>query len=495
MRPQPNPVAGNPTPRTTTRGDARPTPTPRYTPTPGATPRGDAGRTPLVGGTRPTPRSQPTPRPADASGRPSVVRSRYDTTPRTPSSGEGRPRVTAPSSGLRPVAQPSPTRGTAPVGARPTAGRATVTPGPRLVPRAAAPTLGVTPRANPRPIVSGQVATAVPRYGFGNRFGCANGLYGGYWGNWWNPCGWNTWGWGGGWGGFGVWPNQCSTFAIGFGPRVGFVGGWSWWHSPWWAWRGAYWNDCYTTAWYYSACNPWCAPTSFWWYPSSVYCPTYLYVPSTVTVVNVPASSTVTITDDTTSPSNGPTVETQVAGSEVQGSARMVEVPANAADEQTANDLASKYSELGDFYFRANRFTDASAAYGKARAYAPSDAQLHFVLADAAFASGDYPYAAFLIGEGLRLDPALATATTDKRTFYGDAKTFAEQQATLDAYVAKKPYDAPAHLVRGYNLRFSGDAAAARAAFERVLQIDPDNRPARTFLAGMAPNEAGDGTR
>jgi tetratricopeptide (TPR) repeat protein len=188
-------------------------------------------------------------------------------------------------------------------------------------------------------------------------------------------------------------------------------------------------------------------------------------------------------------------VETQVAGSEVQGSARMVEVPANAADEQTANDLAAKYSELGDFYFRANRFNDASAAYGKARAYAPSDAQLHFVLADAAFAGGDYPYAAFLIGEGLRLDPALATATTDKRTFYGDGKTFAEQQATLDAYVAKKPYDALAHLVRGYNLRFSGDAAGAKAAFERVLQIDPENRPAKTFLAGMAPNEPADGTR
>lgn len=414
-----------------------------------------------------------------------MVRSRYDTTPRTPSSGEARPRVTAPSSG-RPVAQPSPNRVGTPVGARPSTGRATVTPTPRLVARPASPSLVVTPRANPRPIVSGQVGYVGNGFNYGYGRHCGNGFYGGYWGSWWNPYGFASWSY---------WPNyySCSSFGYGFG--VGYVGGCSWWSTPWWSWRSWGWNRCYTTAWYYSACNPYCAPTSFWWYPSSVYCPTYLYVPSTVTVVNVPASSTVTITDDTTSPSSGPTVETQVAGSEVQGSARMLEVPANAADEQTANDLAAKYSELGDFYFRANRFTDAASAYGKARAYAPSDAQLHFVLADAAFASGDYPYAAFLIGEGLRLDPSLATATTDKRTFYGDAKTFAEQQTTLDAYVAKKPYDAPAHLVRGYNLRFSGDEAGAKAAFERVLQIDPDNRPAKTFLAGMAANEPVDGTR
>ena len=35
----------------------------------------------------------------------------------------------------------------------------------------------------------------------------------------------------------------------------------------------------------------------------------------------------------------------------------------------------------------------------------------------AAFASGDYPVAAFLIGEALRLDPSMATADTDKRLY------------------------------------------------------------------------------
>ena len=115
---------------------------------------------------------------------------------------------------------------------------------------------------------------------------------------------------------------------------------------------------------------------------------------------------------------------------------------------------------------------------------------MHFVLADAAFASGDYPFAAFRIGEALRLDPSMATADTDKRLFYGDPKAFEEQMATLDKHLASKPYDAQAQLVRGYNLRFSGQPVAAVEAFRRVLEIAPENRAAATFLAVLAPAAA-----
>ena len=45
----------------------------------------------------------------------------------------------------------------------------------------------------------------------------------------------------------------------------------------------------------------------------------------------------------------------------------------------------------------------------------------------------------------------------------------------FDSYLAKQPYDAMAHLVRGYNLRFSGQPAEATKAFERLLEIDPDH--------------------
>jgi hypothetical protein len=107
------------------------------------------------------------------------------------------------------------------------------------------------------------------------------------------------------------------------------------------------------------------------------------------------------------------------------------------------------------------------------------------VLADAVFAEGDWHYAAFLIAEGLRLDPSLASADTDKRTCYGDPSAFDAQMAALQSYLDKNEYDAQAFLVRGYNLAFSRQSAAAIVAFERVRTIDPENRAAQLFLDAM----------
>jgi tetratricopeptide (TPR) repeat protein len=227
--------------------------------------------------------------------------------------------------------------------------------------------------------------------------------------------------------------------------------------------------------------------TGYWWYPETVYCPTYLTVPSTVVVIDDrEGPDGELVSAPAPAPAGGVVRETIVAGGGIVGTARISDRPADATTEAMAIALAVKYVELGDFYFRADRFADAVEAYGKARSYAPDDASVHFVLADAAFANGDYHYAAFLIAEALRLDPSLAAADTDKRTFYTDAKVFDAQLLALDAYLEKKPYDAQAHLVRGYNLRFSAQPAAAQAAFRRVLEIAPDNRAAQTFLGAMA---------
>jgi hypothetical protein len=56
---------------------------------------------------------------------------------------------------------------------------------------------------------------------------------------------------------------------------------------------------------------------------------------------------------------------------------------------------------------------------------------------------------------------------------------------TLATYLAEKPYDAAAHLLRGYNLRFSADPTGARAAFERVLEINPSDKTAKVFLEAV----------
>jgi hypothetical protein len=332
-----------------------------------------------------------------------------------------------------------------------------------------------------------------PRYTWGRSYG----NNGNVWNSWWNPCGIGR----GYYGGYGY-PYSYGGFGYGYGP-YGYYGGFgglsyysgygsfgfgiSMW-QPWWTWRNYYWNSCYSTAWWNTWSRPSYLSSGYWWYPTTTYQPTYLYVPNTVyvpTTVNVPT----TVVYAGGSAAGGGVDPTVAAGGSVVGVARSGVLPADAGSADMAVALAVKYVDLGDFYFRAGRFDDAVEAYGKARSYTPNDASVHFVLADAAFANGDYHYAAFLIAEAVRLDPAVASATTDKRTFYGDVKLFDAQVAALDSYLAKQPYDAMGHLVRGYNLRFSGQPDEAARAFQRVLEIDPDNRAAKVFSAALVPIE------
>lgn len=298
--------------------------------------------------------------------------------------------------------------------------------------------------------------------------------YHSYWGCWWDPC-----------------YSACYPYYSYYSPCwssawncYGGCGPFGWsvslWY-PWWSWCSSYWNSCYSDCWYSSWSHPYCGAASYWWYPSTTYCPVYLSVPGSVVVESgegePPAAQ----------PASG---ETIVAGGHVAGSASSPEVPAADAGGGEADSLAKKYVELGDFYFKAGRFLDAADSYGRARTYAPNDASVHFVMADAAFATGDYHFAAFLISEAVRLDPNIVSAEADKRLFYGDAKDFDTQMAELERYLEAKPYDAQAQLVRGYNLRFSGRSTDAIAAFQRVLEIAPDNRVAQAFLAALQPKPA-----
>ena len=197
------------------------------------------------------------------------------------------------------------------------------------------------------------------------------------------------------------------------------------------------------------------------------------------------------VAEETLAPVEGGSTEVIVAGSDVVGAARAGEGPLedgavlDTGPSSEAMALATKYVELGDFYFQAKRYDDAAEAYAKARNYMPNDASVHFVLADAVFANGDYHYAAFLIAEAVRLEPGIVTADTDKREFYGDPKTFDAQMDALQRYCKDKPYDAWAQLLLAYNLRFSDRSARATVAFQRVLELDRDNPTARAFLAEL----------
>lgn len=463
-----------------------------YQPDTGSRPSGGVITRPTADAARPA-----NPRPVGdvGTGRPggNSIDSRY-----RPAPGAERPSPAA-TGATRPGANPRPSRGDAPAVSNrypvrdttPTATRPSATGGAAARPTGSMPTTRPSATATatarpvaphlggPRPGSTSSIASgATAHVGYPPGGGyypdhCHNTVWGGYW----DPC--HSY-YGGYWGGYyGGWCGYYGGWSIGFGCG-GFGWGFSLWYPFWYA-RSCYWDQCYADTYWGAWTQPSCVSAGYWWYPSSVYCPTYLYVPGGVVV-----------SESTVEAGPGTTTEVVSAGSGVVGSARASD--AGPGTENLSKGLAIKYVELGDFYFRADRFREAAEAYGKARSYAPDDASVHFVLADAVFADGDYHYAAFLISEGLRLDPRMATAATDKRTFYSDAKVFDAQMAALDAYLAKAPYDAQAHFVRGYNLAFSGKPAAALAAFRRVLEIEPEHRGAQTFAAALEGRPAADAT-
>lgn len=328
---------------------------------------------------------------------------------------------------------------------------------PNLVPRLAAPRL-----ASPR-TVRGTWGTRGTGFGYRTQssFGYRNSLFNGYWGyggNNFGCYGYSNWGYG--YGGLSYW-NDPYYWNIGV-------------CSPYSAFRLSYWNTCYQNSYWNNWSIRGALPSNYWWYPSSTYCPTYLYVPSSVVYEDEP-------------------VDDYGAGYDVGygavAAARSDDIPGGAEKEEAGSPeaLAKGYIELGDFYFKSNRFDAAAEAYAKARNHVPNDASVHFVLADAVFANGDYHYAAFLIAEAVRLDPTIVTAEVDKRDFYGERKTFDNQMEALQKYCVDKPYDAWAQLVLGYNMRFSDRPTRAVAAFRRVLELDRDNPTARAFLADLVP--------
>lgn len=186
-------------------------------------------------------------------------------------------------------------------------------------------------------------------------------------------------------------------------------------------------------------------------------------------------------------PADAPVPEGLIEDPAIGGSAAAATAP---APEATPAEMASRrHLDLGDFYFREMRYDDAAEAYLRALTYTPDDGSIHFVAADALFASADYHYAAYMIRKGLELDPGLAEIDADKRLFYDDPATFEGQVDVLRAYIEQKPFDAAARLVLAYNLRYSGRHAEAIEVLQKVLEIEPGQMAAIVLLEALASSD------
>jgi tetratricopeptide (TPR) repeat protein len=113
----------------------------------------------------------------------------------------------------------------------------------------------------------------------------------------------------------------------------------------------------------------------------------------------------------------------------------------------------------------------------------PKSAALRVLLASVHLAAGNTPLAEAALLQAIELDPASSAPYLTLARLYAGADRKAEALAKLSALTAKRPEDASAHMLMALIHQAGADYAAARLAYEKVLQINPKSVQALNNLA------------
>lgn len=149
-------------------------------------------------------------------------------------------------------------------------------------------------------------------------------------------------------------------------------------------------------------------------------------------------------------------------------------------------ELVDLYLELGETQFREGNYAIAAEYFELAVKTAPGLAGPRFALADARIATGDHAIAAFMIGEGVEIDPDWLRLDHDLRDFYGDDTDFYEHRDAVEAAWAETTDSLALCIVSGYISFFTSEYEAAEAAFVAARRLDAANTTAAAFLENLA---------
>ena len=117
------------------------------------------------------------------------------------------------------------------------------------------------------------------------------------------------------------------------------------------------------------------------------------------------------------------------------------------------------------------------------RAADPASPRLHFLLAQARTARGDYAGAVAAIRDGMRRAPDWPAQKFDPRALYGpDAARFDAHLAELQRACALDPADPTVGFLLGYHLWFLGEKAEAVKLFRRAAKQVKDGVVIERFL-------------
>jgi tetratricopeptide (TPR) repeat protein len=240
--------------------------------------------------------------------------------------------------------------------------------------------------------------------------------------------------------------HSCSGFQFGYV----FCGSQIWWY------------------WWWPNCAPCFRPYCYYWRPSCYYLPCYYPSYASVAYVNDYWD------DGSYYPSYAPP----------PSESRPEAAPAPSAADADAL-LVTGWQQ-----FKAGSYPESLESFRQAVLARPDDPQAKVAFAQALFAIGNYPDAAFLIRRAFELLPDWPVTGEDPRARYADPAEHAEQMVALRSFLEHVPADPAATLVLAVQNYFTGDFAAAKEEFSLLAALDPEDLVAKRFLERLGPPSA-----
>jgi tetratricopeptide (TPR) repeat protein len=114
------------------------------------------------------------------------------------------------------------------------------------------------------------------------------------------------------------------------------------------------------------------------------------------------------------------------------------------------------YTTRGDYYFFMGSYPRAGMAYEIAAKLEPTNAIAKFAEAHAAFANGEFSFAAGKLRTALKMEPNWGLFNFRLEEFFGNRKDMDNRIGDLEHLVAMRPEDGNAKLLLGYVYYFDG---------------------------------------
>ncbi|MBN2582306.1 MAG: hypothetical protein JXL80_04500 [Planctomycetes bacterium] len=140
------------------------------------------------------------------------------------------------------------------------------------------------------------------------------------------------------------------------------------------------------------------------------------------------------------------------------------------------------YMNRGDFYFFMGSYPMAAEAYAKAARMDPGNAVAKFAESHAAFANGEYLYAAKKLREGLELEPDFGLYNFRLEEFYSDRADLDRRLRDLEHLTKLRPDDVEKQFLLGYVYYFDGRYTESANILLQVLTASPQYDVARNLL-------------